>query len=1601
MKWRRVTDIRPVGKPNNTQPLAATRIRRAKLKAKRFFSGVLAAGIITAAFGASAQDINTTKSTNYNSGEEMARRVVKSQDKINERIDSLIKNAQVELNGLGLATEENLYLISNLGKCLKIMNKDSHSPRDEKFIERLMNKEEILKDTHGEESYDYVMEKLRELVKPSVDVDSVEKEYGVVGVMAEVLSKYEKSGGKPVFESGTLNDSEYGFLRALLAQGVPAEEYARGAAAKPADLSAVPMKELEGPPSTKKTTNYPSFIEKMELIKLISDYKENPNDWALQKMVYRINYLRDEKSKLEHGQADAEIAELNKWIASLGIETKGKNDVQKALFGIAMVRNGMAMIHNMYNSVAPNDKTLTKYLTAVSKNKNLFNIYKKYLSALDATSANLFEGIKTRDSVYINKVQNRIDSRLGLAEVKRAQAQWFTDYFPMVSPQMEDMKMSQLEAQMYDKSSNMSPIAALAFYKYLETVYNSGLDSMEEKRLVVSTVSKLNAVSPTLIPRYFQAIQNLAEICEGDADVFRDAMTVISTRIDMETNPITSRLSPASLFPEGMNVRRVVTRLDNALQEIAKIEKSALSQYERMELMDDKVYIHRAPPHSIEQKPPGYAPRLLTPLDRGRRFIPPYFMPHRIPFPSTGTPYTAGGLKTSPMSYGGGLTMPQFRQLSVPTWATAVGQAFKNYVEPQHPLVPINEYLPGVNISSLSHTRLMMEINKAFIPTDMPQYGGPLIGGGGFAGVAGKEKTVETEEGPEKEWDVGAATAGALITPTGGVLWGGGMEEDQRVFGGIGALAVPIGKLPIASGGMSDEEKVSGIDSALAGYEQSLAADDESKELLINTIATHWNPTNPSQSLAVVNMIENVEGKQVMTARYYYIQKDGTIFEIKGGKNDFVDALNYVAGFGNQAFDTPTTYAWNVEPTIDRGGGAIAFDIEKTAWLGHVQAVPFIKEKGADQPLLLQWTPAEATTVKKMDAAGKVKSTDIHVIALPGKMLTIQRPGEEGKTFEDKYVIQDVDYTMRRVKEKSAWQLDMGVGLGESHTGETSEREAEETMFGKGGFFIKSQSRETKFDRRGGGLFYEAGSSNMEAMALMSESESVQQYIHSLHRIGGTLYGAKHSEKKDGLVMGGLIHVVEQLQKTSEQEGQAGEMGHNQVFWRTVGFLKSLESGSGARLDVSRISGLDQMMADYEELRRDVGNNPMQAGELTSDFYEKYEQSIEKVWNYYNLGIQVNNDWSLDVVLVTIEEKEKWWEQDLNMVQGRTLVDWESGFWRAYASVPIWGPYGTQGGEAKGIVGTGVGQELFNGFWFQRAAVDAGVLLVKTVVSETVEAEGEKWAWKDPGMFVEGAVRVFSNILEDANDYRRLMTEYNEYVSQIRRGNFSGIPPEIRNTICDALDTDVIPEQLVDEIRAGENHIIMESVQKAAVEDELWSEWFYDRKSTIQEDFDGHVRWYLGTSGYFYADKTRWDIATFVEHVSGFKIYAAVTKTEGEMMTVEGPVQKEELGAYTGAEFETKDWRLGVMGNITDNVDLGAAVSLEYKFGPEEYGYFRVGLYGFVHSETIPQYTAPMYTPSIRTAIPEFGAGMYFQIGEGSYMPYPMSTPTGETPIGP
>ncbi len=1592
MKMLRAENMRKAG--------PASLFKKAGLRARLLFSGVLAAGIMGIPAQVSAEDINTSSNRNnmQRAGGEMVQKQKKESRNLKKQINSAFGRLKERLQDEGLWNADVARLTNSIKNYVLFVNSKSYGKLGMMELKgAAMEAESELREAVGEDRYKTLMENLEEYAKPTVDVDALDNKHVVAGMIVGALSELE--GTEPIFDNGTLDSTNYPLLGVMLSMGVIENKQLVGRGGpiqnieqRISDTSGYPVAETSGlenvtptkaevetmgppvPEWMENLKNYPSFIKKMDSGQITKEFEKEPTDWLLEKLAYRINYLAEQLSEPKHEKETKELETIAKWLGSFGMELKGDSPLAKVRYGITMLRGGLVALQDLYQEMRPEERALTNYLKKIKANNKLFTVYKKYLSSLDSNAANLFEGISPDATGYIRKVQNRIDSRLGSSEIEKAQSAWFSQYYPAFSPEREDIEMSSIEAQMYDKIAVLDPMSAKAFAEYIRQAKSGGLDSMEERKAVVSTVAKLNRIHPLLVQRYFYASANLADICEGNRDAFLQAMTALAARIDQAAQPFVSRMSPSSqLLP--LNARKTIIHLDNALQEVSKIEKAALSQYERMELMDDKVLVRQTPPHSIEQRPPGYAPKLLEPLDRGKYEISPYPFPPRIWFPQTQIPFTQGGAYSNPKSYGGGLRLPQFRQLQVPSGASAVGASLENYIDPQHPLISIDESLPHLNISSLSPTRLIAEINRAFIPSEMPEYSGELIGGGGFAGIAGRK--------PADDWEMFGGGMGTLLTPTGGASWGGQMK-GETVFGGGTAVAVPIGVPVVSAPPGETEEKVVGIDSALAGYEQSLAG--QNKEMIVDAVSTVWDPNNPKQTLFVANMLEDKEGEQVMTTRYYYIEKDGTIFELKGGINDFVDALNFAAGSGNKAFDSPTTYAWNLEPTIRRGGSVLAFDIEKTAWLAHAQAIPFFRKKGEPQPFLLQWTPAEATTVHKKGPLGKkVRATDVHTISFPGQLLTMKEEGE-GRTFEDKYLLQDVEYTMRRVKEKDAWQVNAGGGLGHAETGETEESAPEKQWFGRGGIFFRSQSRETRHERGGGGVFYEAGATNMEALALMQEAEEAREYIESLHRVGATIYGSARAT--DGIVLGGLIHAVEQISKHRE-EGEKGDYRHDQTFWRVIGMIKGLESESGARLDTSRISWLERMSVEYDELQRQVGNNPMGADDLTEQFYSKYGENVRQVFDYYSFAAQINDDFSMELLMINKEEEGDWLKQKMERVQGKMLVDWESGFWRAFASVPVWGVHGTRASGDVGLVGTGVGQELFNGFWFQKAAVDGGLLLVRAIAENTSGVE--EWQWKK-GHFIQGAMRVYSSILEDANDFRRLRTEYEEYERAIRRGKYSSIDPEVRDAICNGLDPNIVDQDIIDEIRAGEKLAGLGPGRRRALDnmllDSLWDNWFSDRKMEIQKKFDGHVRMYFAGSGYFYSDKTYWDIGVFVENIKGFKLYAIGAK-------------RATPGLYAGAEVEIKDFELGAIGNISET-GAGTALSAEWKFGPEEYGYFRLGTYGYTRSQSVPQYYAPMYVPMSREGVPEFGLGLYFQIGEGPYMPYPINatTPTGRQPLG-
>jgi hypothetical protein len=919
------------------------------------------------------------------------------------------------------------------------------------------------------------------------------------------------------------------------------------------------------------------------------------------------------------------------------------------------------------------------------------------------------------------------------------------------------------------------------------------------------------------------------------------------------------------------------------------------------------------------------------------------------------------------LNYGGNIQMPSFNFYDISSGAGPVGAAGRSYMYPQHPGVGISEYLPGVQISSLSPTQLLNEINRAFISTIPPEYSSQVVAGGGFAGFGGKGDTAGNYS------YLGGGLA-SLITPTGGMAIGGTKNELGSYFAGMTMVAWPvydaIGSVMTAS---NAADKINGIDTALIGYQQ---LDDQSRRLLAKTIATSWDPENPSNVLITLNKEwTSPDDKSWMQARYFLVNKEGRIFDLKGGTSDFTDMLNYIAGYGDKNFGTPTTYAWNYEPTIAKGGGALAVDIGPTAEMLSFQVMPFLTQKGEPQPMLMQWTPAFAVTVERTPA-----TTDIHEFSFPGKYMKITPTGMTG---EQEFLVQGGNWMMRRVKGKEAWELNIGGEFAQTPSGPA----------GKAGFFFKWQEPKAS---AGGGIYYEAQKANIETVAMLQQSKAsemkqqaddMQKYIEGLHRVAFTLYGSE--EVANQVLLGGLAHIVPQFKSTAEGTD------FDNMFYRFIGFYKGLESLG--KFDVKRSQGLDAMMTEYNSTLSRATSDPRNADNYVNEFKNKYAQILRDVFDNYSLGVQVTKNFSLEFGMYSKEKEGDWTSQftdarTLQSVYARALYDWNTGFARAFASIPVWDAAVTESGlQTAGVAGAGFGIDMFKGLWMQRAAFDLGLLLALEETSPGTGADivaatsrsGARIASAKKGAFAQGMVQLFSNIAEDTGKYREIEKDYKRYVEFLEKNRQGYLPKDVRDYVVKKLPAGTITGETLKKLKDGEN-IEPTADQKDLMLRALW-DWFYDQKADLQTKFDGHTRVYLGGTAFMFGmtDKVMWDIGTYVERVDKIRVYVIAAKRE----------QKE---IYAGTDFHIANKTLGsaVVGVIPETGQYGAGLSVQYKvpFGT-------VGALGYGKSEKIPAFAHPAYVPYNATGLPEFGGFIFFTIGDRPpntmqlLQPIPLHTP--------
>ncbi|MFH1520977.1 MAG: hypothetical protein ABID61_04995 [Candidatus Micrarchaeota archaeon] len=1426
-------------------------------------------------------------------------------------------------------------------------------------------------------------------------------------------------------------------------------------------------------------SGYPAFIRQTSATDLAAVFERQPTGQGYDNIEIRVGYLNAEREiRVEQrktariAEIDKELAAIEKWFDGFGLDLGGRDNT--LINKLDVFKKGLWGLQQAYWTMREGNYGVITSLNLSSSNKKLYDIYMSYIFHLDKNTLGIFQKIDRKSENILAQMRDAI-TNIKDEKVLLGNQAWSTIYYPNGSLPAAATRRDPRIADDYRRAATLDPTTYFVFANYVQTVEDNLVGSPEEKRLVAQTVARLYALNPALAIKYLKAVTNLAKICRDQRETFELALIKLAAKIDMRSSGLNSGVSPTSMLP--INTRRVINDLNSAFEELMGLDVGEFSRYDRYPLLDDAVLINPNAPHDITHRPPAWKYPLTPPYDSALSMSPPYFLPSTLnPLPYVPQLLNTGALFNNYDDASGQINLPRFSFLDVDGQTRAVGDAFRLFVDEKVGLFGVPTFIPGSQIVKLSPTKLMGQIDRAFISKVMEPYTFDVAGrGGALGGRVGKAT-------PEGTYSGMVGGLGSILTSEGGVSAGGSVDvaEANQYFAGMTAIATPIGfveDLPLVGGAFKGEgDQPAGLQHGSIGYQK---LSDGAQRALGQALIKAGYPSNPRELGIAVNYEETAEGKTWSNTKYFWVDKQGTIFELEGGTNNFVQMLNYLSAYGdNPAFGTghpqPITYAANVEPTMGsqnpdmkRGGAVVVWDMGKSAGLAHFQAVPLLanevgpqlfaleqdiaakevqiaerdtaiaeaetarhtamgeladanasgnaeaiaiaeaKVAGAEShvtglqegrgtmsdelgqlrqdrsnlaqgngPLLLEWTPGFAHTVEDKSGA------NVYVVTAPGELLFI-RPDEEHKT--DLY-IQDLVLRYRRVNnDQTAWEIVAGAGLG-AVVKEAPGTEKDKNWIGRGGVLYKWEDRSKRpgWKSGGAGVYYEGAVTDLETTAVVSSldgAEEMRREIESLHRIGVTLYGS--GQLANRVLLGALGNYVAEFTSSDYKDS----------FFRFIGFVSGLEEingrtrGTAAKVDYQRERGLmGRIQQDYRNLARDVNQNPDQADTLISNFRNQYEQELMQIFDRYYLGVQVNEDASLQFSLVSREKENEWTQQKVDTAYGKFLYDWGSVFARAYVSMPLWAMQGfdsTAGTQQHGLIGVGTGFDMFDSVWAQRMAVDIG-----TILSYEDTEQGLR-EWGKFGGFGQAAIRMFSSVVEDSKRFRELKGKVERYqqillekqVSSTATGttatiDFGRIRGEDRGKICDRIQT--VPEYekwldpaVVQKIRDGES-LETTIIQTEFLQRMVW-DWFSDEKFNLEQDFGEHVRnfrWYLG--GSIYAINTgedfkfQWDVATFVEQVDKWAAYVVLAK-------------RDDYTLLAGADFQlNRDWTLGIIGawNVSEKDEGAGALSLRWRVGPGTLG----GM-GFMRTFDPPIYARPGVAEYTSAGQLDIGGLLFYTIG--------------------
>ena len=363
-------------------------------------------------------------------------------------------------------------------------------------------------------------------------------------------------------------------------------------------------------------------------------------------------------------------------------------------------------------------------MDGLESNTKLSLIARKYVLKLDSNVAGMFTELDISSKDFSIQLGKKMSEKSSEEKQKEAQKTWTEIYYPygltlpsvqsqtgLTTPQQQaQLSKVQLSAPSlaeitaYGQLANLTYLQKEAFYEYVQQAQRAGIESLEEKTLVTNTLVKLNAINPFLTVKYLYAIKHIAELTKDNPNAYFETLVSLSANISALTRSLFDPTGTTQYTP--LEIRTIISTINNAFEDILKIDASAMSVFTRYNLLDRNLFIDPNPPHAIRQRPPLWKYPITAGQDAITGISPPYPFPNYL----LNVPYqpgfaNLGGVYNS--TYGGSVTLPQFNMFQLTPGAGIVKASVENYISPTHPILGISEYLPRTYISPISYTELI------------------------------------------------------------------------------------------------------------------------------------------------------------------------------------------------------------------------------------------------------------------------------------------------------------------------------------------------------------------------------------------------------------------------------------------------------------------------------------------------------------------------------------------------------------------------------------------------------------------------------------------------------------------------------------------------------------------------------------------------------------------------------------------------------------------------------------------------------------------------------------------------------------------------------